>query len=203
MPSRNIVKPDEQETYYHVYARGVGKMPIFLELADFEYFEKLFARYLSKKSSQDKFGYQYPHYRDKVEILAFCLMNNHIHLLLYQISEKSMSAFMRSLLSSYSRYFNLKYKRSGPLFESRYKASKISQQSYLEHISRYIHLNPRYWLNYPYSSLKFYLENADAEWVQIDKIKFLFKNKEEYLIFLKDYEDQKIMLSEIKHELAN
>ena len=69
-------------------------------------------------------------------------MPNHIHLLVYQHQPQAMAQFMRSVLTSYSRYFNKRYKRSGSLFESRYKASLISDDAYLEHISRYIHLNP-------------------------------------------------------------
>ena len=202
MPSRNIIKIDSPESYYHIYARGSGKLPIFLEPLDFVYFENLLARYLGPKPVQGKFGYTYPNYRDKVELLAYCLMNNHFHLLLYQADARFMTTFMRSLMTSYSRYFNLKYKRTGPLFESRYKACRVDQQSYLEHISRYIHLNPRYWRRYSPSSLKYYLDTRAPEWLKIDRISSLFNGQDEYLKFLRDYEDHKQMLGEIKHELA-
>jgi putative transposase len=131
-------------------------------------------------------------------------MNNHFHLLVHQDETGIMSAFMRSLMTSYSRYFNLKYKRTGPLFESRYKASQISQQAYLEHISRYIHLNPRYWLRYEHSSLKYYLEtHKQPEWLNASEVLGLFASPQAYLTFLEDYEEHKQMLAEIKHELAN
>lgn len=203
MPSRNIIKTDTPESYYHVYARGSGKQAIFLEPSDYDYFQGLFARHLSKEAVFGKFAYSYPHYVHKIELLAYCLMNNHFHLLVYQSDVGYMTSLMRSLMTSYTRYFNLKYKRSGPIFESRYKASRISQQSYLEHISRYIHLNPRYWKRYPYSSLAYYTGREIPEWLQPEKISSLFPSSDEYVLFLNNYEDHKQMLEEIKHELAD
>ena len=105
-----------------------------------------------------------------------------------------MSSLMQSLMTSYSKYFNLKYKHSGPLFESRYKAVRIDSEAYLEHISRYIHLNPRYWKRYPYSSLQYYFTAGEIGWLRPEKVEDLFENKALYLTFLEDYEDQKEIL---------
>lgn len=203
MPSRNAIKPDVSESYYHVYARGINKQTIFLEAADFEYFLRLLARYLSTKQAENKLGRTYPIFTNRIELITYCLMSNHFHLLIYQVDEGSMASFMKSLLTSYSKYFNLKYKRSGPLFESRYKAVRIEAQSYLEHISRYIHLNPRYWKNYRYSSLRYYFKANTVEWLQAGKIESLFDGRSQYLSFLDDYEEHKQMLEEIKHGLAD
>lgn len=203
MPSRNALKKDIAESFYHVYARGSNKQPIFIEPSDYDYFLKLFARYLSTKQTENKAGRLYPQFSGQIDLLAFCLMGNHFHLLLYQTEEGFMPAFMRSLMTSYSKYFNLKYRRTGPLFESRYKAARITSQSYLEHISRYIHLNPRYWKRYRYSSLRYYLDTKPGEWLKPEKITSLFKGKTKYMAFLEDYEDHKQMLEEIKHELAD
>lgn len=114
-----------------------------------------------------------------------------------------MIELMRSLMTSYSMYFNRKYKRVGPVFQSRYRASRISQNSYLEHISRYIHLNPYDWENYPYSSLRYYLDKARAEWIHPNEIVQIFPSREQYLEFVKDYEGYKEMLDEIHWELAD
>jgi REP element-mobilizing transposase RayT len=204
MPSRNIIKQDVAESYYHLYARGANKQQIFAEPADYDYFLGLLARYLSDKPANSKEGVPYPHFAGALELLAFCLMGNHFHLLVYQESAGVMPQFMRSLMTSYSRYFNLKYKRTGSLFESRYKASRIDAQQYIEHISRYIHLNPRYWKNYPYSSLQFYVRgDNEPEWLRPGRILGMFETRRAYAEFIADYEDNKNMLEALKYELAN
>lgn len=202
MPSRNVLKSLAPDAYYHVYARGASKQTIFRDDVDYNYFLGLFERYLSIQPANGKTGRFYPHFYKQAELLAYCLMGNHFHLLLWQSEATVLPELMRSIMTSYSRYFNLKYKRSGALFESRYKASRVDQDSYLEHISRYIHLNPRYWQRYPYSSLRYYF-GAHPEWLMPGKIEDVFTNKAEYIEFLKDYEEQKEILEEIKHSLAD
>lgn len=203
MPSRNVIRQNAPQAYYHVYARGASKQAIFLEPVDFEYFLGLIKRYLSTKQIFNKTGGIYPNYRTDIELLAYCLMNNHFHLFIFQKNQGKLSEFMKSLMSSYSRYFNLKYKRSGSLFENRFKAALISNDSYLMHISRYIHLNPRSWKRYPYSSIKYYRTGNEPEWLHTAKILDIFSNREAYVEFLEDYEEHKEMLAILKHELAD
>lgn len=204
MPSRNVIKIDIADGYYHVYARGHSKSEIFIDDADYNYFTKLFARYLSKKPTLDKHQVPYPHLYGCLDLLCYCLMRNHFHLLLYQHEEGAMQKLMRGVMGSYSRYFNNKYNRTGSLFESRYKASLITSQQYVEHISRYIHLNRKQWQTTPYSSIGYYLSGQKAEWVHPDAVLAMFNNdREEYKKFLADYVDYKDKLDEIKYELAN
>lgn len=202
MPSKNVIRQDVAEAYYHIYGRGAGQKQIFPEPADNHFFISLFARYLSKKPASSRFGL-YPHYYGQVELACYCLMGNHFHLMLYQNEAGQMAKFMQSLLNSYTRYFNKKYKTSGPLLESRYKASLIDSDSYLTHISRYIHLNPRYWQRYPYSSLSLYYGSNEVEWLKPQAVTAAFSDRRGYINFLKDYEDHKAMLEEIKYDLAS
>ncbi len=203
MPSKNVIKQDVAATYYHVYFRGGNRSRIFRDAADFEKILRLFARYLSLAEVRNSAGLSFPNYYNKLQLQAFCLMPNHVHLLVYQQQQGAMTEFMRSLLTSYSMYFNKKYKRSGPLFESRYKASMITDDAYLEHITRYIHLNPRQWRDYEYSSLPYYLHQVTDEWIDPEKILQLFSGPDEYLQFVEDYEQNKEMMDILKHELAN
>jgi putative transposase len=203
VPSRNILKQDSPESYYHVYFRGGNRSRIFRDATDYEKMLQLFARYLSLLEVKNSAGISFPNYYNKLELESFCLMPNHVHLLIYQRQQAAMTEFMRSLLTSYSMYFNKKYKHTGPLFESRYKAALISDDSYLEHITRYIHLNPRYWRDYEYSSLPYYLHQVTDEWIDPKRILDLFSGPAEYLEFLEDYEKNKEMLEILKHELAN
>lgn len=203
MPSRNIIKEKVAEAYYHVYARGVNKQKIFHEDSDYKYFLNLFVRYLSEKSVKSKDGTIYPNYKNQIEILCYCLMINHFHLLIYQNELPGLEKFMRSLMTSYSRYFNLKYKRTGPVFESRYKAVRIDSERYLHHISRYIHLNPRFWQQHRYSSLKYYEQGNEPQWLNISKILDIFNSRLDYITFVADYEEMRDILHELKYQLAD
>jgi putative transposase len=203
MPRRNVLKIDVPDSYYHVYARGVGKQPIFMDHADFQFFLGLWERYLSKQEILDASGNPYDKLYDSIEALCYCLMGNHFHMLLYQHQAGGMQRLMRGVMTAYSRYFNRKYNRSGPLFESRYKASRISSPSYLEHITRYIHLNPKDWRLYPYSSISYYIDGNRSDWLHPERILALFDSPEQYATFVSDYEAAQRELDTLKHELAD
>jgi len=203
MPSRNVVKVDIPNTYYHVYARGHCRKPIYRDDEDYRVFFNLIKRYLNIKTECDSNNIPYPNLHGMIELTCYCLMPNHFHLLLYQIDEHAMPQLMRGIMISYCRYFNKKYESSGSLFETTYKASMIMLDKHLMHISRYIHINPKNWCTYKYSSLPYYLGKKPPEWLQPTRITELFTSTNEYEIFVADYEDYKDMFDEIKHKLAD
>jgi len=202
MPSRNVVKVSVPDAYYHVYARGHGRHAIYRDDEDYRVFLNLFKRHLSIEAAADPNSRVYAHLRGSIELLCYCLMTNHFHLLLYQIDELAMQRLMRGVLTSYSRYFNKKYDLSGALFETTYKASMVTSDEYLLHISRYIHLNPKQWRTYSYSSLPYYLGEAPPEWLQPQRITELFSSTAKYQEFVEDHEDYKAAMDAIKPELA-
>lgn len=203
MPSRNTIRRDSPESYYHVYARGASRSAIFRESVDKEYFLYLLARHLSLKPMVSRQGYAYPHFRNLLELICYCLMDNHFHLLFYQAEQGSLSELMKSIMVAYTAYFNRKYKRTGPLFESRFKAAVVNKDAYLLHVSRYIHLNPRSWKYFPYSSLRYIRNTSEPEWLQTEKLLSLHENRQSYIEFVEDYEEHKELLEELKHELAD
>ena len=77
-----------------------------------------------------------------VQIIAYCLMPTHIHLILKQVHDAGISSFMGNILNSYSRYFNTRHQRKGPLWESKFQNVRIESDEQLLHLTRYIHLNP-------------------------------------------------------------
>jgi len=113
--------------YYHVYNRGNRQENIFLEEADYiGYLERL-RKY--KETSN-------------ASIVCYCLMPNHVHLLVRQNSEKPVYKLILSLHTSYSMYFNRKYDKVGHLFQGRFKQKPVDKNEYLLYLSSYIHLNP-------------------------------------------------------------
>jgi putative transposase len=205
MPSKNIVKHYATHTYFHIYNRGVEKRDIFIDEQDFAVFLGYLKRHLGSEAIVKKpSGYLYPNYHNDLTLLAFCLMSNHFHLLLYQKEDLSaITKLLRSVCTSYTMYFNKKYKRVGHLFQERYKASSISSDAYVQHISRYIHLNPSNYKTYKWSSLPYFKGLSHADWINPEPILEMFKNREEYFDFVQDYEAQKEILEELKYELAS
>lgn len=203
MPAKNTLKIDMPNSYYHVYSRGVAKQPIFLDNDDFDYFQHLIARYLSFDQSISKSGVRYPHLRGSIELLAFCQMSNHFHMLFFQAEGGALTDLMRGMMTAYSKYFNLKYKRTGPVFESRYKAVQITSDPQLLHISRYIHMNPRYYKEYKHSSYQFYIGSKEApEWLQLQRMLELFDSPRDYAKFCENYINRREILQQVKDDLA-
>lgn len=203
MPSRNILRVDVADSFYHVYAVGAGKQAVFVEPADFEFFFSLCKRYLSRVVYVSSVGTPYEKLYSAVELLAYCLMGNRLHLLLYQHTQGGMQRLMRGVMTSYSRYFNDKYSRSGPLFETRYKASRISEDDHMQHATRYIHTIPKDWRTYPYSSIGHYLDPAaNEDWVQTAPVLASFTSRDDYGAFIADSHSAN-SLEAIKQELAD
>lgn len=108
-------------------------------------------------------------FNKKIELICFCLIPNHFHLLIKQVENHTLASYMTSIITRYSMYFNKKYDRVGSLFQGPYKAVLITDDSYLLHLSRYIHLNPSEHadnLVNAYSSYADYLELRKTKWVK-------------------------------------
>lgn len=200
MPNKNTLRESDIDAYYHVYNRGAGKQPIFHDDQDRLKFLSLFARHLDPTDTSVRGdGLPYPSY--DVELVAYCLMDNHFHLLLYQGEDtEGLSGLMKSVGIAYTMYFNKKYRASGHLFEGQYKSSRIDSDQYLLHITRYIHMNPRYYLRYRWSSIGAYLGKESPPWLNSNRINTM--SPSQYRAFLKSYEEQKAELDLLKEQLV-
>jgi putative transposase len=204
MPSRNVVREFSRDQYYHVYNRGVEKRHIFLDDQDYAVFLGLLKKYLTGKNPNKHNRHAFTPLGDKVQLLTYCLMPNHFHLLFYQIDENGVTQLMRRVSTGYVMYFNDRYKRVGSLFQGKYKASSVNKDDYLHHISRYIHLNPPDYKTWPYSSLQYYQGAKNAAWLNKEHIIGLFDNNmQQYLEFIEDYQETKAELSVLKWQLAD
>lgn len=199
MPSKNVIKIDTDDIFYHVYNRGVNKQKIFTDETDYRVFFSLFKRYLSEEIQLDQSKREYPNYSKDIELLAICLMPNHFHLLFYQKNSGTMTKLLRSVCTAYTMYYNKQHKRVGHLFQERYRASRITSDAYLFHISRYIHLNPED-EQWQYSSLPYYCGKQRAGWINPARILQMFDGIEEYERFLADYKDYRKSLELIEQE---
>jgi len=199
MPGKNALKIYVENGFYHVYNRGVNKLPIFLDEQDYRVFLFYLDLYLlSKDESINKIKNNNKlteeeknkkiskllylnNFYGKIEILCYILMPNHFHLILKQIGKNSMELFLKSLITKYVQYFNRKYDRVGHLFQGRYKAILIEKEAYLLHLSRYIHINIQEMLkdqrliDYQWSSYSSYIKGIGPRWLKKDYILSYFK----------------------------
>lgn len=137
--------------FYHIFNRGIEKREIFREVQDY----RRFLEYLT-------------FYGKKFDWTIYCyvLLPNHFHLLV-QSHQDPLGLIMKSLLTAYGVFFNLKHKRVGPLFSGRYKSIICQEGEYFLQVSKYIHLNPvkaglsRKPLEYPYSSYQEYIKGGN------------------------------------------
>ena len=202
MPSRNRVKVYGADCCYHVYNRGVDRCKIFLDDDDYSVFCNLLKRYLSNRTACDIKGRAYPNLSSNLELLAFCLMPNHFHIMLFTHDKDSLTSLLRNVCTSYSVYFNKKYQRIGHLFQDCYKAVLVSNDAYFLHLSRYIHLNPKDHRNWAASSLNAYLGRQHLAWLKPERVLQNFTAKE-YEAFLSEYDKTKKKCHEIMPFLAN
>lgn len=136
--------------YYHLYNRGNSKQKIFLDEYDYLHFMSLLfacnsVNYLKTENLTRKNGltiYDFDQKNKLVAIGSYCLMTNHFHILITAKEEMGISKFMQKLSTAYSMYFNKKYKRSGGLFEGKFKSQHVNNDTYLKYLFSYIHLNP-------------------------------------------------------------
>ena len=136
--------------YYHIYNRGVDKREIFLDKGDLYYFfytiiisnreENIYNDY-GKKNFRKEEKNKAKKSEKLVSIIAYALLPNHYHFILKEEVEGGISKFMQKLGTSYTKYFNNKYKRTGVLFQGKFKAKEIYSDESLNHISVYVNMN--------------------------------------------------------------
>jgi putative transposase len=218
MPAKNKLKIYKEGGIYHIYNRGLDGREIFKEQGDYLYFEKLLERYVGAQTSEERPGFKLDrpsvvrHRQEMslygfVDVVAYCLMPTHYHLVLRQRDREGMTRLMRRLMTGYVMYYNQKYRRSGPLLENVYRAVVVPDGETLLHLTRMVHLNPvarsvvRFGLvetvtgstpgEYAYSSYSQYIGKNDKSWVNTTLIKM---SQEEYKNFA---ENRKIDSNEV------
>ncbi|MFH1244406.1 MAG: transposase [bacterium] len=190
MPPKNSLKTYVDDSYYHIYNRGVEKRTIFQDHDDYVAFLADLKFYLTpiplhfkgvslKVIKEERTYIYYPSQQPKnhtgrIELVAYCLMPNHFHLCIRQTDRMAISYFMRSLATKYSMYFNKKYKRVGKLFQGTYKAVLIHEEQQFLYLTKYIHRNPLELTTklseYPYSSYRNYLRIINQSWIHTDNV---------------------------------
>jgi REP element-mobilizing transposase RayT len=161
---------------YHVIVRGNQRRKTFYDDQDYRVYLDRLARY------RQRYGYT---------VHAYCLMPNHVHLLV-ESGRSPLGKFMQGLQQSYSQYFNLRHRKVGHVFQGRYQAIVCQKDDYLLELLRYIHLNPvrsglaKDLKDYAYSGHEAYLRGKGTEIIDPRKIFTMVGVQSGYRNFMRD-----------------
>jgi len=201
--------------FYHIYNLGVEKRVVFENQHDLQRFLDTLI-YYTNKNNKPRFSFRNRETAKKengvpsetlVEIVAYCFMPNHFHLLLKQVSDRGVSMFLSKVTNSYTKYFNKKYRRAGSLFQGTFKAVQIKSGEELVSLSRFIHLNPltgfvvKDLSRFPFSSYLEYINPTAQSICEKNYILKHFKNPQEYEQFVHNPEDYAKSLKEMEKQL--
>jgi len=162
--------------FYHLYNRGNSRQVIFHDTEDYLRFITLmytcnsvnnFRTFLISKT-KDQNPYAFDKGGDIVSVGAYVLMSNHFHILITENVNGGISKFMQKLSTAYAMYYNKKYKRTGGIFEGKFKSKYLDTDKYLKYMFSYIHLNP--------------VKLIDKDWKENG-----LKNKDKSIKFLSSY----------------
>ena len=210
---------------YHVYNRSIANYIIFNDDSEFSRMTKALRYYqfnartlqLSKfirlsKTKREGFTTSLndlnPNGEKLVEIIAFCLMPTHYHLTLQQLADSGISKYISNVQNSYTRYFNTRHRRKGPLWEGKAKRVLVKTDDQLMQLTRYIHLNPTtsYLTENPerwqFSSYNEYI-SKDIQYPICNSSKLLDISPDKYKTFTEDRISYQRGLAEIKKLLID
>ena len=169
-----IARKESRSNFYHVMAQGINKEYIFNKEKDMKNYQRLIKGKLENAN---------------ITILAYCIMNNHVHFLIYCENEVYLSKYMQRLNTSYGRLYNKKNERVGYVFRDRFRSQNILDEKQLYNCLRYIHNNPvkagmvKDISEYQFSSYNEFLNEKDI--ITDESVKILFGNNKDYKIQFK------------------
>jgi len=192
---------------YHIFSKSIAGFEIFRQELEYQRMKNLisyykqekpslrFSMFMEIKNKEKLFQKHFSEKRNLIDIIAYCFMPTHIHLVLKQLVANGISISMNNILNSYTRYFNVKTKRKGPLWESRFQRVLVKSDEQLLHLTRYIHLNP----------VTAHLVDKPQDWQFSSYREFLEKTKERVcnfsqLLEIKPIDYRKFVDSQINYQ---
>ena len=165
-----IARKDLETGFFHIMVQGINREDIFYKKEYKETYIELINFYRKKLD---------------IKILSYCVMKNHVHLLIYTNQISKMSDFMQKINTVYALYYNKQEERVGYVYRDRYKSEVIYNQKYLTNCIKYIHMNPvkanivKLEKDYPYSSYNDYINKNGI--VDKETLNMIFLSEYSYL----------------------
>jgi REP element-mobilizing transposase RayT len=191
-------KPLVDNEYYHIYNRGVDKREVFSDEKDFSRFLlsmnllndkedgamikwRDYKKYVKNANIDDFLKLNFRRREYLVDIVSYCLMSNHYHMVLKQRVEKGIEKFLQKLGTSYTKYFNERNKRNGALFQGRFKSSLIKSEGSLSRFSVYASCNSEVHKvcpakNYRWCSFPHHIGKSKDDLVRDEEFRSEFRN---------------------------
>lgn len=169
---------NQANVYFHVYNRGVNGNKIFFDVENYRYF---LTQMKIKLQALD------------LSILAYCLMPNHYHFLVFQKKPYAISEYIKSVCNTYVKAVNNWVQRKGHLFQGKYKIRIVDEQEYIIHLTRYIHLNPvraklaKVPEDWRWSSYRFYCGMETSSFINSKILREYFDSPLVYQAFVNEY----------------
>ena len=175
---RNYMKT----SFFHVITQGIDKRFIFEKPEDIKYYIKIMYKIKEEHN---------------INIIAYCIMNNHTHMLVETQVIEQLSKYMQRINTTYGKYYNKKYNRVGYVFRDRYKAEGIYSEKHLYNCIKYIHNNPvkagicNKAEEYPYSNYKMMRTDFKEKYSSMAKSDYSNEENEEYVFIDVDEKNEK------------
>lgn len=175
--------------YFHIITQGINKSYIFEKAEDIKYYIKIMHNLANEQD---------------VQIIAYCIMNNHAHMLIKSEKAEELGKYMQRLNTKYAMYYNKKYQRVGYVFKDRYKSEGIYDERYFYNCIKYIYDNPVKAgicddaSKYPYSNYHKInvVENEYYKFMEVEEV-----SKEVYKTIIKEFLlNNKIELTDLKKD---
>lgn len=215
---RSLVFTNDE--YYHVFNRGIDRRVTFtnkreytraVDLLSFYQYVTIplrYSRYMDTPEEMRQIYFDKMLESGKlVDVIAFCLMPNHFHLLIKQRIDNGIATYIANFVNAYTKYLNKKYQRTGPLFQGVFKAVYVETEEQLVHLTRYIHLNPvassvissEQLSIYPWTSFPIYEDSVTSDIVEKDTVALIHSLVPDYKKFVMDQVSYSKELEKIKH----
>jgi REP element-mobilizing transposase RayT len=183
----------QKDSVFHVYNRGCNKSKIFIEEENYVFLINKVRKY-SKEFD--------------ISVIAYCLMPNHYHFILKQNGELGLNKCVQNIFNSYAKAINKRYKRSGTLFEGKFKANEIYEDTTVLEVCRYVHRNPleaglvKNLEDWQYSNYPEWIRLRNGDLCDEEFIANNFPNPHDYKKYVLDYYSTKQMLKELKKHIT-
>lgn len=212
MPSQYRIRNYQENSFYHIYNKGIGKSNIFLNDDDYEKFLEYLEIYLAPKDAAN--SKKIPkrllskNLSSEIQLIAYLFLPNHFHLILKQSTNNGISKLMKQLNNGFTFYFNKKYENNGPVFAGKFKSVKLDSDENLLSSFHYLHTHPGIlWLadnikDYPWSSYHEYLQSK-PKLVSKDYILSRFETFKDFEKFIKENKDPKKRTAETRQLLID